>query len=126
MYEVDKRAGKALEFTYVLCRIKKGSNICRYSNDVLNVYIPSSIITNSLLKEYPDIFRPFQMGNGEATLLFDETDINRVAVILKIQTRGRCQSPKPRRKLNISEEQRKIASDRMKEMQLHKKKTVLR
>ena len=40
LFETDK-AGKACEFTYIPCGIRKGANICRHSNDMLNIFIPS-------------------------------------------------------------------------------------
>jgi hypothetical protein len=126
LYEIDKRTGLATEFSYTPCGIKNGSNICRHNDDTLNVYITSSIIINNLLKEHSDLFTLFQIGNGDGTLLFKESDIGKVVGILKIQIRGRCQSPRPKRKLNLTDEQRRAASDRMKEMQLHKKKTAFR
>jgi hypothetical protein len=116
MYEIDKCTGKALEFVYVPCKIKKGSNIYRYNDNILNVYIPSSIIVNNLLKDYSDIFKPLQIGNGEATLLFNESDIEKVAVILKAKTYGKNKSPKPKIKRNFSEEQKRIAGERLKLM----------
>jgi len=124
MYEIDKHTGKALEFVYVPCKIKKGSNICRYNDNILNVYIPSSIIVNNLLKDYSDIFKPLQIGNGEATLLFNESNIKKVAVILKAKTYGKNKSPKPKIKRNFSEEQKRVAGERLKLM--HEQKSYER
>jgi len=64
LYECDKRTGKPGEFTFIPCRIKKGANICRHNDTTLNVFIPSTIIANRLLREYTDIFMPFQSGDS--------------------------------------------------------------
>lgn len=113
LYETDKN-GKVCEFTYIPCRIKKGSSICRHNNNVLNAYIPSAKIANRLLKEYPDLFKPFQVGDREGTLLFNESDIEKVAAILKARVGGKNKSPKPKREIAISEERKQELSDRMK------------
>lgn len=120
LFEVDK-AGKPCEFTFIPCRIKKGSNICRHNENVLNAYIPSAKIANRLLKEYPDLFKPFQTGDSEATLFFSETDIEKAAVVLKARVMGKGMSPKPKRKVTISEDRKKELSERMKELQSNKK-----
>jgi len=112
MYECDK-AGAACEFAFIPCLIKKGSNICRQSDDTLNVYIPSIKIVNRLLKEYPDIFRPFQVGDTEGTLLFKESDIEKAAVILKARVMGKGMNPKPKRRVNFSEEYKKLLTERL-------------
>lgn len=95
--ETDKRTGKPLEFTFVPCRIKKGTNICRHNADTLNVYIPGIKTANRLLKEYPDIFKPFQAGDSEATLLFPECMIDEAAIILKAIVKGANTSPRSKR-----------------------------
>ncbi|MDD5064993.1 MAG: hypothetical protein PHQ35_09600 [Phycisphaerae bacterium] len=115
MYEVDK-TGKACEFTFIPCLIKRGSNICRHSDTVLNVYITSSKIINRLLKEYPDLFRPFQTSNGEGTLLFNEADIEKAAEILRPKVLGKGMNPKPKRQVTLSDERKKELSDRMRSM----------
>ncbi len=122
LYETDK-TGKACEFTFIPCLIKRGSNICRHSDTILNVYITSSKIINRLLKEYPDLFRPFQTGNGEGTLLFDESNIDKAAAILKPKVLGKGMSPKPKRQVNISEERKQELSERMKLLHANSKIT---
>jgi hypothetical protein len=116
VFETDKRTGKAQEFAFIPCRIKKGANICRHNENTLNVYIPSIKIINSLLKEYPDIFIPFQIGNLEGTLLFKEPMLPHVAAILKPYVKGKNKSPRPKRQVNISEKRKKELSDRMRRL----------
>jgi len=114
LYECDVRTRKPAEFTYIPCLIKKGSNICRHSETMLNAYITSAKIIRRLLSEYPDIFTMWQDCDSEGTILFPESRIDEVAPILKIQTRGKNLSPYPKRKVNISEERRKELSESMK------------
>lgn len=115
LFEIDK-AGKPCEFTFIPCRIKKGANICRHNGDVLNIYIPSIKMANRLSREYPDLFKPFQTGDSEAVLLFNEADIEKAAAILKARVMGKGMSPKPKRKVTISEERKQELSERMKEL----------
>lgn len=98
--EIDK-SGKPCEFTFVPCSIKKGSNICRHSDNVLNLYIPSVKIGNRLLSEYPKIFKLFLQGDEETVLLFAETDMDIVAGIVKARTKGSNISPRSKRNLNL-------------------------
>ena len=121
LYECDKKTDKSCEFTFIPCRIKKGSNIYRHNDDVLSAYISSAKLAHRLLKEYPDLFKAFQMGDSEATLLFNETYIERAAVILKARIMGKDLSPKPKRQIVISKERKQVLSDRMKELQSNKK-----
>ena len=79
-------------------------------------------MANRLL-EHPDIFKPFQMGDSEATLLFAESDMERAATILKPRVMGKNMNPRPKRKVMISEERKRILSDRMKA--LHRNKALL-
>ncbi len=97
IYEIDKRTGKPLEFTFLPCRIKRGSDISRYNENTLSAYIPSIKITNKLLKVYPDIFKPFRIGDSEAILLFPESLIQEAAAILKTYTKGQNVSPRSKR-----------------------------
>lgn len=76
---------------------------------------------NRLLKEYPDLFKPFQIGDSEATLLFSEADIEKAAAILKARVMGKNKSPKPKRQIVISEDRKKELSEQMKELQSNKK-----
>ena len=92
LYETDKQ-GKACEFTYIPCGIIKGCNICRHSYNTLNVYIPSSRTAKRLLSEYPEIFKPFQVGDNEATLLFSECKMDEAAVILRARVKGKNMNP---------------------------------
>ena len=120
LFEIDK-TGKALEFSFIPCRIKKGANIVRHSDNMLNVFIPSIKIVNSLLNDLPDLFKPFQIGDREGTLLFKESDIEKAATLLKARVMGKGMSPKPKRQITISEDRKKELSDRMKELQSNKK-----
>ncbi len=114
LYEVNKKSGKACEFVFIPCLIKKGSNICRHSENVLNFYVPSVKIANRLLKDYPDLFDPFIIGVDEAVLLFNETDIERVASIVKARVKGKRLSPNPKRSYTLSEERKQILIDQLK------------
>ena len=82
---------------YIPCGIIKGCNICRHSYNTLNVYIPSSRTAKRLLSEYPEIFKPFQVGDNEATLLFSECKMDEAAVILRARVKGKNMNPKPKR-----------------------------
>ena len=99
VYETDKRTGKALEFTFIPCRIKKGANICRHNKNTLNVYIPSTRIIGYLLRKYPDIFKPFQNGDEESTLLFSESMFPEAESILKPYKMGKNISPRSKRNM---------------------------
>ena len=121
VYETDKRTGKPCEFTFIPCGIRKGANICRHNDDTLNVFIPGFGTADRLLKEYPDLFQPFQVGDSEATLLFKESDIERAAVILKARTKGKDMSARPKRQVTISDDRKKELVDRMKEINRIKK-----
>ena len=113
VFEIDKRTGKPGEFSYIPCGIKKGSNICRHSESMHNVFILSIKIANRLLREHPELFKPFQMGDSEATLLFNEANIEKAAAILKVRVMGKDMSPRPKRKVIISVEHIKVLSDRL-------------
>lgn len=115
LYELDSK-GTSTEFVYIPCNIKKGANICRHNVDTLNVFIPSVKIAKRLLREYSSTFNLLQMGDSEATLLFDESDIITVAHILKARVLGKNKSPKPKRKINFSDEQKEALSKRMTEL----------
>lgn len=123
LYETDKRTGKVCEFTFIPCRVRKGANICRYSDTMLNVYIPGKPTVNRLLTEHPEIFKPLQIGDTEGTLLFPESMIGAVVDILKPFVMGKNKSPRPKRKVIISEERKQELSNRMKE--LHRNKVLL-
>lgn len=119
LYETDTRTGQAAEFTFIPCRIRPGANIYRYSDSLLAAYIPGIKTANRLLREHPDIFRAFQTGDSEAVLLFKEADIEKAAIILKAKIQGKNKSPRPKRKLNLSNEQRRVLSERMAEVRKH-------
>lgn len=121
VFETDKRTGKPAEFVYIPCRIKRGSNIVRHDENTLNAYIPSVKIANRLLQEYSDLFELFQIGDSEATLLFNEADIAKVAAILKAKVQGKNKSPRPKRTVTISEDRKKELSERMKKLHSVKK-----
>ena len=105
VYEIDKRTGKPLEFTYIPCRIKKGANICRNDGKTLNVYIPGIKLINKLLNEYPAIFSPYLIGDGEGSLLFDEVKFPEAAGLLKPVVKGKGVSPKSKRNIRYAEKQ---------------------
>lgn len=115
MYEMDK-SEKPCEFTLIPCRIRKDASICRHNDDTLNAYIPSIKTVNRLLRDYPDIFKPYQIGDSEGTLLFAELDMIKAAAILKPRVLGKNLNPKPKKQRHISEAERKILSDRMKKL----------
>lgn len=119
LYETDKRTGQAAEFTFIPCRIRPGANIYRFNDDTLAACIPGSRTANRLLQEYSNIFRPFQTGDAEAIFLFDEANISQAAAILKARVKGKNLSPRPKRKLNLSNEQRRVLSERMAEVRKH-------
>jgi len=96
VFEVDT-CGKPMEFTFIPCRIRKGANICRHDDATLNVLIPGSGTADRLLKEYPDLFQPWQMGAAEATLTFPEARMIEAAKILKPFTLGKAVSPRAKR-----------------------------
>lgn len=100
-YEMDK-LGKPSEFTFIPCRIKKGSNIYRYNNEVLAAYIPSMQIVRRLHLEYSHLFRPFQTGDKEGTLLFNESNLPEVVFILKIKVKGCNVSPRSKRNIRLA------------------------
>lgn len=96
VYETDS-TGKPAEFTFIPCRIRKGANICRHDDNTLDVYIPGIKTVRRLLKEYPGIFKPYQTGDTEATLLFQESLMSEVAKILKPFVTGKGISPRSKR-----------------------------
>lgn len=85
---------KPQEFTFIPCRLKSGTNICRHNEKTLSVYIPSSIMARNLLIDYPDMFTLFQIGDREAILLFPESMLPEAAIILKAYIQGRNISPR--------------------------------
>lgn len=95
-FEMDKKC-KPCEFSFMPCAIKKGSNICRHNADILNIYVPSGIVIKNLLKAYPQLFKKFQHGDYDGTLLFAESDMPTVAKILKARTKGANVSPRAKR-----------------------------
>lgn len=120
LFEIDK-AGKPCEFSFIPCRIKKGASICRQDDNTLNVYVPGIKTVNRLLKDHADIFKPFKIGDKEAILLFRESDIDKAATILKARVMGKNMSPKPKRKVVLSNERKQELSERMKQLRDNKK-----
>lgn len=98
--EIDNNY-KPLDSVFIICGICKGANIYRHDNRSLSTYIPSLIIGKRLLKENPDIFSTFLQGYNEMILLFNETDINKVASVLKIKIKGSNISPKSKRNIKL-------------------------
>lgn len=119
LLETDVRTGKAAEFTYVPCRVRPGVNIFRFNDNTLAVYVPGTKSVNNLLKDHADIFRPFQMGGSEAVLLFDEKDMEQAAFILKPRTKGKNMNPRPKRKQNLTDEQRAVIRERLNNARLN-------
>lgn len=119
-YETDVRTGKAAEFTYVPCRVRPGANIYRFNDNTLAVYVPGTKAVNNLLENHSDIFRPFQMGDKEATLLFDEKNLEQAAFILKPRTKGKNMNPRPKRKQNLTDEQRAVIGERLSKARINK------
>lgn len=113
-YECDVRTGQSGEFTYIPCHIRPGANVYRHNDNTLLVYISGIKTVNRLLREYPGIFRPYQTGDSEASLLFKVSDIQKAAVILKAKVQGKNLSPKPKKKYNLTDEQRKEIGVRLK------------
>jgi hypothetical protein len=120
LFETDVRTGKAAEFTYVPCRIRPGANIYRYNDDTLVTFIPGTKAVNNLLKNHLEIFRPFQKGDKEATLLFAEKDMKQAAFVLKPRTKGKNMNPRPKRKQNLTDEQRAVIGERLSKARLSK------
>ena len=117
LYEVDKygKATNSAEATYIPCNIKKGSLIGRYNDDTMYAYVNSIKIYNALLKESPNIFNKFQEGDKEGSVLFPEAQMEYVAERLKARKLGKGMSPKPKRKVNMTAEQKQEFVERMNE-----------
>ena len=73
VFEMDKRTGKPAEFCFVPCKIYRGTNVYRYSENKLGVYIPSKRIFNRLSQN--EIFEIFCAGDSEGILLFEEKNL---------------------------------------------------
>ena len=102
-YELDKFKKKC-EFTYIPCSRKKGTQIYRYSESKLGVYIQSTQIGKSIAKEYPALFKIETETSCEIVLLFDEVDLIKAANILKARKKV---------KRILTDDQRKQLSERM-------------
>lgn len=100
VYEIDNN-GKPCEFSFIPCGIKRGANITRHNDNILNVYIPSVKKTMRLLREYPDIFKPFIITDGEGILLFNERYIDKACKILRARIQGKNLSPRAKRNARI-------------------------
>ena len=98
IFEIDKNS-KIGEFTYIPYRITRGANIYRYNDDTLGVYLTSAITGHRLLNEYSHLFRVFQHGDHEMSLLFPESRIEEAAVILKAKVQGKNISPRSKRNI---------------------------
>lgn len=95
VYEMDNKTGRPLEACYIKCR--RNVNIYRHNENVLSAYIHSKMRSTYLLKEYPVLFTAFQLGDKESTLLFDESNIEEVALILGAMVKGANVSPRSKR-----------------------------
>lgn len=103
VYEMDMKTLKPCEFTFIPCRIKKGSNIYRNDNNELFAYIPSIVIGSRLAKDYPGIFRIHLQSELESILAFDECHMEQAAKILKAYTSGKNIAPTSKRNLRFQE-----------------------
>lgn len=100
-YEFDKQ-GKPQEFTFIPCGIKKGSNIYRYDNDKLLLYLPSKRLTNKLLLKHSNIFKLHLEGDYEAVLIFEEKYLETIESDLKIYKKGKNISPKSKSNMKFN------------------------
>jgi len=91
-YEIDKK-GKICDFTFIPCSVSKGSNICRYDDFTLSVYI-TSIKTFNRIALNKELFTIFQEGQSEGTLLFSEENFKQANKFLKARKKGRTIPPR--------------------------------
>lgn len=106
--ELDKSGKPSLnkQDTYIPCKRTK-NQIYRYDKDTLVVYFHSKIYTKNRLTELTELgieLIPYQIGDNESTYKFAETDLDKVAEIIKA---------KKRVKRDLSEEDRNILRERM-------------
>jgi hypothetical protein len=100
-YEKDYE-GNNLESMYIPCKSSKKdkikTEIYRYSEDKLNIIIPSKRKAENIKKELPNVFTTFlECGSGETILQFDEKYIDEVAKIIEVKTQGKNILPKNKR-----------------------------
>jgi hypothetical protein len=94
-YEMDLKTGKPLEACFIKC--KKNITIYRHNESILSAYIPSRMKLTYILKTYPNLFTPFQIGDREGSVLFDESNIEDAAIILGAMVQGKNVSPRSKR-----------------------------
>lgn len=121
LFEVDKQ-GKPAEFSFIPCRIKRNSSIYRHNSTTLGAYVVGKYTINKLIG-LPELFKPFQVGDSEASFLFPERLLPEAAAILRPYVKGAALSPKPRRKIAVSDERKQELADRMRK--LHANKVLL-
>ena len=105
--EMDLSTNKACEFTFIPCKVKKGSNIYRNSDTELFAYISSVIIGSRLLKEHPDLFRLFLQSDCEIILSFDESRMTEAIKVLKAWTFGKNIPPSSKKNRKFQNVERK-------------------
>ena len=91
---------------YIRC--KRGVQIYRYNPSTLAIQFNTNGYANNRLKELSDIgvhFTSLQRGDDEQTYTFSESDLSKVADIVKA---------KKRVKRDLTDEQRNILRERMK------------
>lgn len=90
---------------YIRCR--KNVQIYRFNVDTLAIQFNTKIYTSNRMKELSDVNMspiPFQIGDNEQVYLFPESDLSKVADIVKA---------KKRIKRDLTDEQRKEIGERL-------------
>lgn len=105
--EMDLNTNKACEFTFIPCKVKKGSNIYRNDSAELFAYIPSVVIGNRLLKEFTDLFRLFLQSDCEIILSFDESRMTEATQALRAWTFGKNIPPSSKKNRKFQSVERK-------------------
>lgn len=106
-YRVDHEkdtSGKECEGTSVRCTRCRGTEIYRWGDNKLAVYIPSTQVGRKILSEHPALFTLETETSSEMVFLFDEANLDEAAVILKARKKV---------KMILTDEQRAELRDRM-------------
>lgn len=115
-----------IDDTYLLGNHK--TQVYRYNDNALAVMFISTGYCNNRLKDFDNEgikYKLLQDGDDESVYIFDESELSKVADILKIRTNGAKKSPVVRankKKRELSEEQLTVLRERMKKMQEINKK----
>jgi hypothetical protein len=102
--EIDSK-GHICEGSFIPCKIGKRSQIYRYNDAKLRVWIESNTksgntsVCKRLINNYPHIFTVVVQGDTETILEFNELDIEQAAKILKVRVRGKKISPRSKKNL---------------------------